>query len=64
MVKKKATEPGVWRGKKRQISFTIMPDLLKKVDDVAARTGQSRAALINMAIYQAVEGNLFPRKQE
>lgn len=48
--------PGVRNGqKRRQISLTIMPDLLTKVDALAGRLGQSRAAVINMAIYRIVE---------
>ena len=47
---------GVRKGhKRRQISLTIMPDLLTKVDALAGRLGQSRAAVINMAIYRLVE---------
>jgi len=48
--------PGVRKGKKRQqISLTIMPDLLARVDALAGRLGQSRASVINMAIYRIVE---------
>ena len=47
---------GVRKGhKRRQISLTIMPDLLAKVDALAGRLGQSRAAVINMAVYRLVE---------
>lgn len=46
---------GVGRGTKRQITLTIAPELLAKVDALAARMGQSRAALINLAIYRTVE---------
>ena len=38
-----------------QISLTIAPDLLRRVDEVAKRTGQGRASIINMAIYRMVE---------
>lgn len=51
--------PGIAKGHKRQISLTIAPDLLLKVDQVAKRTGQGRAAIINMAIYRALEGDVF-----
>jgi predicted transcriptional regulator len=34
--------------------LTIAPDLLAKVDEMAERMGQSRAALINLAIYRVV----------
>lgn len=52
---------GVRKGNKRQISLTIAPELLRKVDDVAKRTGQARAAVINMALYRALEGDIFAR---
>jgi len=32
---------------------------LRKVDDAENRTGQTRAVIINMAIFQALEGNDF-----
>ena len=50
---------GVKKGNKRQISLTIAPDLLRRVDEVAERTGQGRAAIINMAIFRALEGDIF-----
>jgi predicted DNA-binding protein len=43
------------KGKRRQISHTIPPDLLVRVDAMAAKTGNTRASLINLAIYRAVE---------
>lgn len=46
---------GVVRGRKEQITLTIAPELLAKVDDLARRMGQSRAALINRAIYELAE---------
>jgi hypothetical protein len=45
---------GVTRGKKEQITLTIAPDMLTKVDTLAERMGQSRAAVINMAIFRLV----------
>lgn len=48
-------QPGVRKGNKLQISLTITPTLLEKVDAMAAEMGQSRAAIINMAIYRLVE---------
>jgi len=33
-------EKGIKKGNKRQISLTIAPDLLRRVDEVAKRTGQ------------------------
>jgi len=49
----------VKKGNKRQISLTITPSLLERVDELAAELGQSRAAIINMAIYRAVEHGLI-----
>ena len=56
---------GVKKGNKVQISLTITPTLLARVDALATELGQSRAAMINMAIYRAVEHGLTieaPRK--
>lgn len=50
---------GIRKGNKRQISLTIAPELLRKVDEAAKRTGQGRASIINMAIYRALEGDIF-----
>ena len=52
-------EKGVAKGNKRQISLTIAPELLRRVDEVAKRTGQARAAVISLAIYQALDGDVF-----
>jgi hypothetical protein len=49
---------GVKKGNKQQISLTIAPALLEKIDAMADELGQSRAAIINMAIYRAVEHGL------
>lgn len=54
-----AYEKGIRKGNKRQISLTIAPDLLRRVDEIAQRTGQGRAGIINMAIYRAIEGDFF-----
>jgi hypothetical protein len=53
-----APSKGVVKGKKQQISLTIAPALLVKIDELANELGQSRAAVINMAIYRAVEHGL------
>lgn len=52
-------EKGIKKGNKRQITLTIAPDLLRRVDEAAKRTGQGRAAIINMAIFRALEGDIF-----
>ena len=44
--------------KKVQISLTISPDLLKAVDEKARKSGLSRAALINLAIHQAISSGV------
>ena len=49
---------GVRRGTKQQITLTIAPELLAKVDEMAERMGQSRAALITLAIYRTVESGI------
>lgn len=54
-----AYEKGIAKGNKRQITLTIAPELLRRVDEVAKRTGQARAGIINMAIYRALEGDVF-----
>ena len=41
---------GVKKGNKQQISLTIAPGLLLKIDELAEQLGQSRAALIHMKI--------------
>lgn len=55
----KAKPRGVKKGNRQQISLTIAPALLVKIDGLAAQLGQSRAAVINMAIYRAVENGLM-----
>ena len=49
----------VRKGNKQQISLTIVPELLHKIDRLAMDLGQSRAAVINLAIYRAVEYGLL-----
>ena len=46
---------GIVKGKKLQISVTLSPDLLVELDRLAAAMGQSRAGLINQAIYRLIE---------
>lgn len=53
-----AVKKGVMLGNKRQITLTISPELLTRVDELAGQIGQSRAAVINLAIRQAVERGL------
>lgn len=51
----KPARKGVMKGKKEQVTLTIAPDLLAKVDGVAVEMGQSRAAVINMAIFRFLQ---------
>jgi len=50
---------GVAKGNKRQISLTIAPHLLRRVDEMAQRTGQTRAGIINLAVSRALDGDFF-----
>jgi len=52
-------QKGIQKGNKRQISLTIAPELLQRVDELAKRTGQGRAGIINLAIYRALDGDVF-----
>ena len=49
------TVKGVFRGEKRQITVTLRPELLKRVDEVARRVGQTRTGFINVCLSRAVE---------
>jgi len=48
----------VRKGKKLQISLTISEEMLARVDAKAAQIGQSRAAVINLAIAQVLESGI------
>ncbi|WP_282811696.1 ribbon-helix-helix protein, CopG family [Thauera humireducens] len=50
--------PATRREVKKLISLKIAPTLLERVDQLAAELGQSRAAVINLAIHRAVERGL------
>lgn len=45
---------GVMRGNKRQISLTLSPEMLPKIDQAADALGISRAAWISMTIARAL----------
>lgn len=51
----KSTGRGLKRGKKEQIAVIVAPDLLDRLDAMAADMGQSRSALISLAIFQALK---------
>ena len=46
---------GVVRGKREQISHTMVPALLERLDARAEATGMTRASLINLAIAEYLE---------
>ena len=48
---------GVIRGRREQITLTLQRELLVAVDVLARRMGQTRAALINRAIYELLQQN-------
>jgi Ribbon-helix-helix protein, copG family len=50
-----APRKGVMRGRKEQITLTLAPELLAKVDERAAQMGMSRAACMSLAIFQWLE---------
>jgi hypothetical protein len=50
---------GVAKGNKRQITLTMAPHLLRRVDEMAQRTGQTRAGIINLAVSRALDGEFF-----
>jgi hypothetical protein len=41
--------------RKERISLTVAPSLLKQIDLLATKMGQSRAGLINMAMFRLIE---------
>ena len=49
------TRKRTMKGNKEQISLTISVDLVDRLDAMAIKVGQTRAALINMAIYQLLD---------
>lgn len=49
---------GVRKGTRKQITHTINDDLLARLDGAAQSTGQSRAALINLAIFRMLEAGV------
>ena len=48
----------VRKGRKVQITLTIAEPLLERVDGLAGQLGQSRAAVINLAVVQMLERGL------
>jgi hypothetical protein len=52
--KVEAEKKPLMRGKREQISHTIPPDILEKLDKVAKMQGITRAGLINIAISEYI----------
>lgn len=48
----------VRKGHKVQITLTIAEPLLDRVDELASQIGQSRAAVINLAVMQMLQSGL------
>lgn len=48
----------VRKGRKVQITLTITEPLLARVDELAVHLGQSRAAVINLAVMQMLQTGL------
>lgn len=53
-----ASPSRVKKGRKVQITLTITEPLLDRVDRLADQLGQSRAAVINLAVVQMLESGL------
>ena len=51
----RAVAKGVFRGSRRQITITLPPELLDKVDRLASSVGQTRTSFINTCLWRAVE---------
>ncbi|HAV1871859.1 TPA: CopG family transcriptional regulator [Enterobacter hormaechei subsp. steigerwaltii] len=49
---------GVAKGKKQQITITMDPELIERIDEAAAENGQSRAAFINMSCINVLDYGL------
>ena len=49
---------GVVKGKKQQITITMDPELIQRIDEAAAENGHSRAAFINMSCINILDYGL------
>lgn len=49
------TKPVVTRGRREQITHTLPPELLAKIDSQANSRGMTRAGFINFAISRALD---------
>ena len=55
---KQPVKKGVVKGKKQQITITMDPELIERIDEAAAENGQSRAAFINMSCINILDYGL------
>lgn len=55
---KAAIKKGAVKGRKQQITITMDPDLIERIDLAASENGQSRAAFINMSCINTLENGL------
>lgn len=55
---KQSVKKGVVKGKKQQITITMDPELIERIDEAAAENGQSRAAFINMSCINILDYGL------
>ena len=53
------SHPAILETKEALGETTLVADAARAADEVAKRTGQARAAVINMALYRALEGDIF-----
>lgn len=51
----KARMPGTPKGKKLQISINLTPDVLRRIDEMAARRGQTRNGLMSLLITEGLD---------
>ena len=63
-VQEQAAPSRVRKGNKVQITLTIAEPLLDRVDEMAKSIGQSRAAVINLAVMQVLQQGLRLQGQE
>ena len=49
-----SSPPGQREGKK-QITVTMDPALVRKVDELARRMGQTRSAMVSLLVFEALE---------
>lgn len=57
-VNRKGTSRGVKVGKKEQIPVIMAPDLIERLDQVAAKLSMSRSATITLAVNQFLKSEI------